>query len=112
MFLPERIKKEKDFSLVFKSGKRLYSNTITLLYFPSKEIKVGFVVGKKYGKAHQRNRIKRLLRESFRSFTPKIRQNFFFVLLPKVNKDYSLVNFNKDLEYLIKKGEFFNVKED
>ena len=112
MFLPERIKKEKDFGLVFKNGKRLYSNTITLLYIPSKEIKVGFVVGKKYGKAHQRNRIKRLLRESFRSFTPKIRQNFFFVLLPKVKNEYSLSAFNKDLEYLLNKGGFIDVSKD
>ena len=108
MFLPQRLKKEKDFEKVFKNGKRLFSNTITLLYYPAKEIKVGFVVSKKHGSAVMRNRIKRLLRESFRSFTPKIRQNFFFVLLPKVKKEYFLDNFNKDLEFLLKKGGFFN----
>ncbi len=108
MFLPERLKKEKEFSKVFKEGKRLYSSSITLLYLPAESLKVGFVVGKKHGKAFLRNRIKRLLRESFRSFTPKIRQNFFFVLLPKVNKDYSLEAFNKDLEFLLKKGGFLN----
>ena len=112
MFLPQRLKKEKDFALVFKNGKRLFSNTITLLYFPSKEIKVGFVVGKKYGSAVKRNRIKRLLRESFRSFTPKIRQNFFFVLLPKVANEYSLQSFSKDLGFLLKKGGFFDAEKN
>ena len=113
MFLPERIKKEKDFNLVFKNGKRLYSNTITLLYFPAKEIKVGFVVGKKHGKAHVRNRIKRLLRESFRSFVPNLNQNFFFVFIPKQENEYSLENFKKEMNYLFKKGKLFkNAEED
>ena len=107
-----RLKKEKDFNQVFTNGKRLYSSSLTVIYLPSSELKAGFAVSKKHGGSVKRNRIKRLLRESFRSFTPKIRQNFFFVLLPKVNKDYSLVNFNKDLEYLLSKGGFFNVKED
>ena len=105
MFLPQRLKKEKDFEKVFKNGKRLFSNTITLLYYPAKEIKVGFVVSKKHGSAVMRNRIKRLLRESFRSFTPKIRQNFFFVFIPKVCEEYTLKTFIKDMEYLFKKGK-------
>ncbi len=108
MFLPQRIKREKDFSKIFRSGKRLYSNSLTLLYIPEKELKVGFVVSKKHGKAFVRNRIKRLLRESFRSFTLKKGQNFFFVLLPKVKEEYSLVQFNKDLEFLLKKGGFLD----
>ncbi len=104
MTLPVRIKKEKDFNLLFKKGKRLYSGSLTLIYFPAKETKVGFVVSKKHGNSVKRNRIKRLLRESFRSFVPILSKNFFFVLLPKVNEDYSLEKFKGDLEYLIKKG--------
>ena len=108
MTLPERLKKEKDFSIIFKNGKRIYSNSLTLLYYPANIIKVGFVVSKKHGISVKRNKIKRLLRESFRSFAPKIRKNFFFVLLPKVKNEYFLDNFNKDLEFLLKKGGFFN----
>ena len=79
-----RLKKEKDFNLVFSKGKRVFSSSLTMVYFPSREIKAGFAVSKKHGGSVMRNRIKRLLRESFRSFMPEIGQNFFFVFIPKV----------------------------
>ena len=99
-----RLKKEKDFNLVFNKGKRLYSNNLTVLYFASDCIKAGYSVSKKHGGSVKRNKIKRLLRESFRSFTPDIRQNFFFVFIPKVSDDYSLDRFRESMGYLFKKG--------
>ena len=99
-----RLKKEKDFNLVFNKGKRLYSNSLTVIYFPSTELKAGFAVSKKHGGSVKRNRIKRLLRESFRSFTQNFRQNFFFVFIPKVKDEYSLCDFKQNMEFLFKKG--------
>ena len=106
MALDYRLKKEKDFNLVFKKGKRLYSRALTVVYFPSKELKAGFAVSKKHGGSVKRNRIKRLLRESFRSFTPDIGKNFFFVFIPKVENEYTLKEFKESMEYLFKKGGF------
>ena len=102
-----RLKKEKDFNLVFGKGKRVFSKSITLIYLPAKELKAGFAVGKKHGGSVKRNRIKRLLKESFRSFTPEITQNFFFVFIPKIQEDYDYHVFLKDMAYLLKKGDFF-----
>ncbi len=104
MTLDYRLKKEKDFNLVFSKGKRLFSKHLTLIYIPSKELKVGFAVSKKHGGSVKRNRIKRILRESFRSFTPFITQNFFFVFIPKINSEYSFLEFKKDMGYLLNKG--------
>ena len=103
-----RLKKEKDFNLVFKKGKRLYSESLTVVFFPSKQIKAGFAVSKKHGGSVKRNRIKRLLRESFRSFIPNLGQNFFFVFIPKVKTDYSLAEFKDCMNKMFKKGGFFN----
>ncbi len=102
-----RLKKEKDFNKVFKNGKRIFSSGLTLIYVEEKELKVGYAVGKKHGKSVKRNRIKRILRESFRSFTPFLRQNFFFVFIPKVSEEYSFKKLKRDMEYLLKKGNFF-----
>jgi len=99
-----RLKRQKDFDFVFRTGKRLYSDTLTLLYTPNKELKVGFAVGKKHGGSVKRNRIKRLLRESFRKSFSISSQNFFFVFIPKVKDEYSLENFCKDMKFLFKKG--------
>lgn len=103
-----RLKREKDFNLVFGKGKRLFSNNLTLLYIKQNSLKVGFAVGKKHGGSVKRNKIKRYLRESFRSFLPFLRQDFFFVFIPKVKEEYRLEDIKKDMGYLFKKGGFFN----
>ena len=101
-----RLKKEKDFNLVFSKGKRLFSSRLTAVYFPSNNLKAGFAVSKKHGGSVKRNRIKRLLRESFRSFIPQIGQNFFFVFIPKVKDEYTLNLFKESMGYIFKKGGF------
>ncbi len=110
MSLKYRLKKEKDFSLVFNKGKRIFASDLTLIYYPAKELKVGYAVSKKHGGSVTRNRVKRLLRESFRSFTPLVRKNFFFVFIPKVKNEYSLKNFQDNMKYILSKGDFF-IKE-
>ena len=99
-----RLKKEKDFETVFKKGKRVFSSSLTMIYMEEQTLKAGFAVGKKLGGSVTRNRIKRILRESFRSFLPKIRQNFFFVFIPKTGKEHSLTSAKKDMEFMLKKA--------
>ena len=123
-----RLKKQKDFDLVFKKGKRLYADSLSMCFVPSDKMKVCFSVGKKHGKSVVRNRLKRILRESFGSFSQDIRENFFFVFMPKPQKPvvnseisgekltksrkktlkygYSFENIKKDMEYLLIKGGF------
>ena len=98
-----RLKKEKDFQLVFSKGKRVYSKNLTLIYLEQKELKVGYAVSKKHGGSVQRNRIKRILRESFRSFMPNIAQNFFFVFIPKVSDNYDFFVIKAEMRVLLNK---------
>lgn len=107
-----RLKKEKDFNIVFKKGKRIFSSNLTLIYFPAKELKVGYAVSKKHGGSVKRNRIKRILRESFRSFIPCLGKNFFFVFIPKVQETYDFFEIKRDMEYILKKGNFFLNNKD
>ena len=93
-----RLKKAKDFDRVFRAGKRAFTNRLTLIYLPAKTVKAGYAVGKKHGKAVKRNRIKRLLREAFRT------GNWFFVVIPKVSEEYTYAGYVKDLRYALKKS--------
>ncbi len=64
---------------------------------------MGISVGKKHGKSVMRNRIKRLLREAFRSAQKEMRGMYHIVLIPKVAEEYSYKTFERHLQCMIKK---------
>ena len=66
--LAGRIKKGWEFDQIFRTGIRSNGELVRLLYLNNglNELRVGFAVGKKQGKAHVRNRGRRILREAFR----------------------------------------------
>ena len=99
-----RLKKEKDFQKVFHRGKRLFSSSLTMIYFPAEKLKMGISVGKKHGKSVQRNRIKRLVREAFRLQETEIKGKYLIVLIPKVSENYEFSTFKKHIKWLIEKG--------
>lgn len=77
-----------------------------MLYFPSDCLKIGYSVGKKHGKAVQRNRIKRLLRASARQIFKDCEIKYHIVFLPKVKENYSYWEYLEDMAYLKKKEKF------
>ncbi|MCX7874589.1 MAG: ribonuclease P protein component [Melioribacteraceae bacterium] len=69
----ERIKRKKEFDFVFSNGEYLFSpdKTFKAVFYVLKEteeavLQAAFAVSKKAGIAVWRNRVKRLMRESFR----------------------------------------------
>ncbi|MBP2626765.1 MAG: Ribonuclease protein component [Firmicutes bacterium] len=75
--------KNKKFQAVYRSG-RSYANRMVVLYvLPNIENvrRVGFAAGKKLGSAVVRNRVKRLLRESYRLNQSKLINGVDLVLV-------------------------------
>lgn len=98
-----RLKRKSDFDKLFSKGKKVYSRSLTMLYFPSEDFKIGYSVSKKHGNALKRNRIKRLLRASAREAFKDLKKNYRIVIMPKVREEYLYEKFVSEMNYLKKK---------
>ncbi len=103
-----RLKKQKDFDLVFKKGKRIITNSLTLIYLKKESLKFGISLSKKHGKAFKRNKIKRLLRASFNYYVKLISENYYIIILPKIKEEYNFFDFKNDIKFALQKGNILN----
>jgi ribonuclease P protein component len=81
-----RLRKNAQFRYVYNKGRSCANRTLSLVYVrtgPPGVLRVGFSVSKKVGKAVQRNRIKRLLREACRSYLPEIKTGHLIVFVAR-----------------------------
>ena len=110
----ERIKSKNEFGLVYtkgsvlySSGKKLKANYYSQSSSDSQGVKVAFGVHRKSGKAVWRNRIKRLLRTSYRlnkrnlveNCTSKSKQLFLVISPYGINQKNNRTVYLKDVEH-------------
>lgn len=83
--LPRRrmLKRRSDFQRVYHTGKTFANRYFVLYVFESDKLgnKVGFAAGKKLGCAVKRNRVKRLLRESYRKNQQQIKSGIALLFI-------------------------------
>lgn len=114
------LKSKKDFSKILKSDIKFYSKSVIAISLPtplekkfdpkknlnSNEFcRVGFIVSKKVSAlATKRNRVKRLMRESFRNLSKNYcRLNFDYCLIARsniINNDFNSIK--KDIYFCLK----------
>jgi ribonuclease P protein component len=81
----ERLSLKRDFDRVFREGKAFHFREITVRALPNglEYSRFGMSVGKRYGGAVRRNRIRRVLREAYRLNKPLLVGRFDLVVLPR-----------------------------
>lgn len=106
------LKKNYEFKQVLSKGKFFKGTYITLYLYPysKTENRVGFAVGKKIAKATKRNRLKRLMRESYRLQSKQIQQGYSMLFIWNKNievKDYHCQEILTDMRHLFKRADIW-----
>ena len=81
-----RLLRHSDFERVYKKGRRHFAAHMSVFYLLREQgegLRIGFTVGKVLGQAHQRNRIKRRMREALRCHVDLLPQGFDLILHPR-----------------------------
>ncbi len=106
-----RLRCNSDFQHVRRAGK-FYASPLMVLAFLRNELnysRFGFVVSKRLGKAVQRNKIKRRMKEAARLRLPQTRPGFDLVFIgrqPIRQADYAKIE--RTLHYLLKKANLLS----
>ncbi|MEW9121442.1 MAG: ribonuclease P protein component [Thermotaleaceae bacterium] len=107
-----RLKKNTDFRKVYGKGSSQANRYLVIFVLPNRQAynRVGFSASKKVGKSVIRNRVRRLMKESFRKLADKIEKGYDIVFIARVNvKDASYSEVEKAMLHLLKKSKLLSI---
>ena len=104
----QSIKLNRDFRRLYSKGKSAAGGFVVVYYRPNKRgiNRFGFTVSKSVGKAVVRNRVKRLMRESCRAMSDRLKIGYDMIIVARnraAGKTYAQIL--RDLEYVLRSLE-------
>jgi ribonuclease P protein component len=106
-----RIRKNSEFRVVYKKGKSFANKLLVLYIFRNvrKLNRTGVSVSKKVGKSVIRNRVRRLIKESYRLNNTNLKQGYDLVFIARNSaKNKSFIEIEKAMLELFKKAGLNN----
>lgn len=85
------IKENRDFRFAYKRGKKIVTPYIVMHYYKNRTdtTKIGITVSTSIGKAHTRNRVKRLVREAYRMYSGSVPNGYNIVWVSRSKTAFS-----------------------
>ncbi|MCX7843334.1 MAG: ribonuclease P protein component [Clostridia bacterium] len=105
------LKKNHEFQRAYKKGKFFVGKFIVLYILANNSDvnRLGITVSRKYGKAVRRNRIKRLIRESYRLFEGLLKRGYDVVFVARSTEMApGFLEIRKEMKFLFKKLDVFD----
>ena len=110
MLKKEVLRKKDDFDRIYRMGKSIGEKYI-VLFFQKNDLpysRIAFLASKKVGNSVQRNRAKRLMKESFRHLESEIMTGYDFIIIArKPILSCKMDDVLQSMSRAIKKGKLF-----
>ena len=110
-----RLKKNKQFSYIYKHGQAKHEQSISLTYIKTKfkPFKIGFTVSKKIGNSVTRSRVKRLLREAARLEIKNFNSNYNYIFIARESiTERNFEQIKEQIVSLLKKANLYLKEEN
>ncbi len=101
------VKENREFRYAYKKGKKIVTQYMVFHYYKnrSSRTKLGITVSKTIGKAHDRNRIKRLIRESYLPYRNDIEQGYNIIIAARTKMlEADFYDASKWMKYCMEKS--------
>ena len=104
-----RVKKSQDFDNIIRK-KQSFANRQFVIYYQENKLdhmRLGISVSKKLGKAHERNRLKRYVRESFKTRKDFLKNYDIIIIVRPAAKGLSFLEFGSSIDHVLKRSKLY-----
>ena len=107
-----RVKKSQDFDNIIRK-KQSFANRQFVIYYQENKLdhmRLGISVSKKLGKAHERNKLKRYVRESFKTRKDFLKNYDIIIIVRPATKGLSFLEFGSSIDHVLKRSKLYRGK--
>lgn len=107
-----RVKKSQDFDNIIRK-KQSFANRQFVIYYQENKLdhmRLGISVSKKLGKAYERNKLKRYVRESFKTRKDFLKNYDIIIIVRPAAKGLSFLEFGSSIDHVLKRSKLYRGK--